>query len=88
MRRQNALTDTGPVLNESERVSLATMIDAYTINAAWLMHQEDKTGSIEVGKRADIAVLDRHLFEIPATGISDAHVLLTLLDGEVIYTAE
>jgi hypothetical protein len=64
------------------------MIDAYTINAAWLMHQQDKTGSIEVGKRADIAILDRHLFEIPSTEISDARVLLTLLDGEVIYTAE
>lgn len=88
IRRQNALADTGPVLNERERVSLATMIDAYTINAAWLMHHEDKTGSIEVGKQADITVLDRQLFEIPATEISDAKVLLTMLDGEVIYTAD
>jgi len=88
VRRQSPLVATGPVLNEGERVSLATMIDAYTINAAWLMHQEEITGSIEVGKRADIAVLDRQLFEIPATEISDARVLLTLLDGEVIYTTE
>jgi predicted amidohydrolase YtcJ len=85
VRRQNAFEDSGPVLNESERVSLATMIDAYTINAAWLMHHEAKTGSIEVGKRADIIVLDRQLFEIPATQISDAKVLMTILDGEVIY---
>jgi predicted amidohydrolase YtcJ len=87
VRRQNALTDSGPVLNERERVSLSSMIDAYTINAAWLMHQENRTGSIEVGKQADIAVLDRKLFEIPATEISDTRVLLTLLDGEIIYTA-
>jgi len=87
IRRQDPLSGEGPVLNERERVSLSTMIDAYTINAAWLMHQEDKVGSIEVGKRADIAVLDRNLFEIPATEISDARVLLTLLDGEVIYSA-
>jgi len=52
------------------------------------MHQEDKTGSIEVGKQADIAVLDRLLFEIPATEISETRVLLTLLDGEVIYAAK
>jgi len=88
VRRQNVLADTGPVLNERERVSLSTMIDAYTINAAWLMHQENRTGSIEIGKQADIAVLDRQLFEIPATEISEARVLLTLLNGEVIYTAE
>ena len=88
VRRQDALEDTGPVLNESERVSMSTMIAAYTINAAWLMHQEGKTGSIEVGKQADIAVLDRLLFEIPATEISDTRVLLTLLDGEVIYAAK
>ena len=87
VRRQNAYMESGPVLNANERTSLATMIDAYTINAAWLMHHEDRTGSIEVGKRADITVLDRQLFEIPAIEISDAKVLLTMLDGEVVYTA-
>ena len=87
LRRQDWQVDEGPVLNESERVSLATMIDAYTINTAWLMHQEDKTGSIEVGKRADIAILDSNLFEIPVTGIGDVQALLTLLDGEPVYAA-
>lgn len=87
IRRQDATKDSGPVLNERERVSLASMIDAYTINGAWLMHQEHKTGSIEVGKQADLVVLDRQLFEIPVTEISDTRVLLTLLDGEVIYKA-
>lgn len=88
VRRQNAYLESGPVLNAKQSVSLATMIDAYTINAAWLMHHEDITGSIEVGKRADITVLDRQLFEIPASEISDAKVLMTLLDGELIYTAK
>jgi predicted amidohydrolase YtcJ len=87
VRRQDPREDAGPVLNEHERVSLSTMIDAYTINGAWLMHQKDKTGSIEVGKQADLVILDRQLFEIPVTEISDTRVLLTLLDGKVIYTA-
>jgi len=87
VRRQVPLADEGPVLNESERVSLTTMIDAYTINAAWLMHQENSVGSIEAGKQADIAVLDRNLFEIPSTELSDVQVLLTLLDGEPVYVA-
>ncbi len=76
-----------PVLNENERVNLETMIEAYTIEAAWLMHQDDKVGSIEVGKRADIVVLDRNLFEIPPTEINQACVLLTAFDGKIIYQA-
>ncbi len=49
------------------------------------MHQEDKTGSIDVGKRADIVVLGRNLFAIPATEINEASVLFTIFDGEVVY---
>jgi len=85
VRRQDPDQDSGPVLNENERVSLSAMIDAYTINGAWLMHQEDRVGSIEVGKRADIVVLDRDLFSIPSTEISETQVVMTLLDGEIIY---
>lgn len=85
IRRQDPDEDSGPVLNENERVSLSNMIDAYTINGAWLMHQEDRAGSIEVGKRADIVVLDRDLFSIPSTEISETQVVMTLLDGKIIY---
>lgn len=88
VRRQDAFADDGLVLNKGERVSLSSMIDAYTINAAWLMHQEDRAGSIEVGKRADIVVLDRNLFDIPATQINEARVVMTLLEGDVIYQAQ
>jgi len=73
------------VLNERERVDLATMIAAYTIEGAWLVGHEKENGSIETGKQADIVVLDRNLFEIPSEQIGDAQVLLTILNGEVIY---
>ena len=63
------------------------MIDAYTINAAWLMHHEDQVGSIEVGKRADIVVLDRNLFDHPATAINEAQVVMTLFEGEAVWSA-
>ena len=88
VRRQDPMATDGPVLNEKERVSLETMIDAYTINAAWLMHQEDRVGSIETGKRADIVVLDRDLFAIPETEINEARVVMTLLDGKTIWPAD
>jgi len=77
-----------PVLNADERVDLSAMIEAYTINGAYLMRQEQIVGSIEVGKRADLTVLDRNLFEIAAEEINEAVVELTLLDGEVVYQAD
>lgn len=83
--RQNPNENTGPVLDEEERVDLSTMIDAYTINGAYLMGLDDRQGSIEPGKRADFVVLDRNLFEIPSAEISDAKVVITVFDGEDVY---
>jgi predicted amidohydrolase YtcJ len=83
--RQDPYENTGPVLDEDERVDLATMIDAYTINGAYLMGLDDRQGSIEPGKRADFVVLDRNLFEIPSAEISDAKVVMTVFDGEDVY---
>jgi predicted amidohydrolase YtcJ len=73
------------VLNAAERVDLPTMIAAYTIDGAWLMHHERDTGSIETGKAADLVVLDRNIFELPPGKIGTARVDSTYLDGEVIY---
>jgi len=83
--RQDPYTNDGPILNEDERVDLATMLDAYTINGAYTMSLEDKQGSIEVGKRADLVVLDRNLFEIPSSEISEASVTMTVFDGRTVY---
>ncbi len=55
----------GPAWIPEERVDLATIIAAYTAHGAYAMQQERETGSIEVGKSADLVVLDRNLFEIP-----------------------
>ncbi|NQV05072.1 amidohydrolase family protein, partial [bacterium] len=48
----------GPVLGPTERVDLDAMITAYTINGAYASHREGDLGSIEVGKIADLIVLD------------------------------
>jgi predicted amidohydrolase YtcJ len=61
------------------------MLAAYTIGGAFVQHQEDLTGSIEVGKSADLVILDRDLFEVPPAAISEARVLLTLLAGEEVW---
>jgi hypothetical protein len=70
-----------------ERVDLATALAAYTKNAAWVAHEDDRDGSLEVGKAADLVVLDRNLFKTGALSLHKARVLLTLLDGEPVYRA-
>jgi len=49
------------------------------------MFLEDKIGTLEVGKRADIAVWDRDLYSVPAEQLKDLKCVMTLLDGEVVY---
>jgi predicted amidohydrolase YtcJ len=68
-----------------ERVDLETILAAYTRGSAYAMHQEKRTGSVEVGKRADIIVLDRDLFQLPPEEIHRARVLWTLLDGKEVF---
>ncbi len=87
LTRQDATGRVKGVLNAAEAVDLDTMLAAYTLHGAWLMHQDTEVGSIEAGKRADLVVLDRDLFRIPAAEIGDAKVLLTLLDGRAVYEA-
>jgi hypothetical protein len=88
VRRQDPhMPEGSPALNPEEAVDLATMIEAYTINGAYTLHQDERVGSIEVGKRADLIVLDRNLFEIPATEINETKVVLTLFDGREVYSA-
>ena len=61
------------------------MLRAYTVNGAWLCHDERTRGSLEAGKSADLIVLDRDLFAVPASEIGRARVLLTLLDGRAVF---
>ena len=68
-----------------ERADLATMIAAYTINGAYLAHREKRTGSIEVGKDADLIALSANLFTTPAESIHKVKVLLTLLEGKEVF---
>ena len=60
----------------------------HTVNAAYQMHMERETGSIEVGKYADLIVLSQNLFEVPTERISDTAILQTILGGKVVYEAD
>ena len=83
--RLGADGSTTEVFLPDERISLPDAIASYTINSAYTNFLDDRTGSIEVGKLADVIVLDNNLFEIEPAQISDTRVVLTLLDGEPVY---
>ena len=71
-----------------ERIDLATAIAGFTIGSAYVNHLDEVTGSIEVGKYADLAVVDRNLFAHPPQEIADAKVVLTLVEGERVFAAD
>ena len=64
---------------------LLAVLRMHTINAAYEMHHEQARGSLEVGKDADLIVIDQNLFKIPVTKISETRVLMTMLGGKVVY---
>ena len=72
---------------DTPRVDVGTALDGYTINTAFVNHLDATTGSIEVGKDADLVVLDRDLLSIPPAELSSAAVQLTLVGGERVYAA-
>ena len=61
---------------------------AHTRSNAYLFFQEDHLGSLEVGKLADLVVLDRDYMSMPAAGIKDIRPVLTMVGGEVVWRAE
>ena len=69
----------------NEAIDLPAAIKAMTINSAYIMNQDDLVGSIEIGKYADIIILDQNLFEIPVNKISETKVLKTILAGKVVF---
>lgn len=68
-------------------LSLKTALRAITLNAAYSLHQEDVTGSVEVGKYADLIVLDQNLVTAKPERIGDTHVLMTMVGGKVVFEA-
>jgi hypothetical protein len=72
----------------AEKLTIEEAIRCYTINNAYAEFREFDKGSIEKGKLADFVVLDRNILAIPAGEIGTTNVVMTVLDGEVVYRAE
>jgi predicted amidohydrolase YtcJ len=72
-------------LGEDPGLSREAVLTAITINAAYELHQDEVTGSLRVGKFADLIVLDRNPLKIPAEDIANVHVLETVVGGQTVY---
>ena len=71
----------------AEKLSLDQLLTGFTINGAKQCSWEKETGSIEVGKSADMVVLDKNLYEIPAETIHEVEPLITVFMGKEVYKA-
>ncbi|MEO5706441.1 MAG: amidohydrolase [Alteraurantiacibacter sp.] len=74
-------------LGDDPGLDVATAIRAFTINAAYSLNLEDRIGSLEPGKYADLIVIDRDLTAIPPDQIGQTRVLLTIVGGKEVYRA-
>jgi len=68
-------------------ISRQQALRMYTFNSAWLVRDDDKRGSLEVGKLADLAVLDKDYMQVPIDEIGTIRSVLTMMDGKITYAA-
>ena len=68
-----------------EKITLAEALSSYTYGSACAASRADAVGTLAPGKLADIAVLDRNLFKIDPEEIPDTCVVMTIMDGKIVY---
>ena len=71
----------------SEKLTLSEMLKFYTYGSAYGVMRENEIGTLSAGKFADIAVIDKDLFKIPEDELMDRKVIMTVMDGNIIYEA-
>ncbi len=75
----------GGSFNEENMLTVAEMLTAWTRNGQYNCYNEDRLGTLEAGKLADIAVLDADVFNTPMDKMREVKVCLTLSDGRIVY---
>jgi predicted amidohydrolase YtcJ len=70
---------------KSERLSLEDALRAYTADAAYALRMEEFVGTLAVGKRADLIVIDRDIFKIPVEEIPKTNVQITMMNGQIVH---
>jgi predicted amidohydrolase YtcJ len=82
----NRTTKSGKVFVPAERVSAYDAMKSITINAAFQYKEEQSKGTLEVGKLADMVILDRNPVKVDPMAIKDIKVMQTIKEGSAVYT--
>ena len=77
----------GDQVNPGQHLTRVEALRLFTRDNSWFLRMEDKIGSLEPGKLADLAVLDRDYFAVPDAGIKKIRSVLTMVDGKVVHNA-
>lgn len=72
-------------INPENGLTIAEMLDAWTINSQYAMRREDILGTLEAGKRADIVIFTGDLFRTPVEDILEIEVERTMVNGQEVY---
>ncbi|MDA0350854.1 MAG: amidohydrolase [Chloroflexi bacterium] len=80
-------TMSGDVCGPDERVDLTTALRMHTINGAYAEFADDRKGSIEVGKYADLTLLSEDIRQVEVTALRDLPIAMTVIEGNVVYEA-
>jgi predicted amidohydrolase YtcJ len=81
----NRQTEAGSKINAKEGISVWEALKSITIHVAWQLHMEDKLGSIEKGKYADLVILDKNPLKIEPQKLASIRVLETIVAGKRIF---
>jgi len=68
-----------------ERISIEQAVNAYTMGSAYARFSEDRLGSLEAGKEADLAVLSQDIFSVTSEDLAKTHVVMTMVGGKVVF---
>jgi len=72
----------------AEAIGVDAALDAFTRGVAYVNHEEDVAGTLELGKLADVAVLTQDIYTVPPTAIGDTTVALTVASGQIVHGDE
>jgi predicted amidohydrolase YtcJ len=78
----------GQKVNGDQQLTRQEALRMFTRNNSWFLRMEDKIGTIEPGKLADLSVLDRDYFAIPEADIKKVRSVLTIVDGKIVHDSK
>jgi predicted amidohydrolase YtcJ len=85
---QGGARTTGAIYIPDEKITVEDAVRAFTYGSAYAAFSDDRVGTLEVGKLADLAVLSQDIFSVDPLAIGNTHVTLTMVGGRIVFRAQ